>query len=70
LVASIGQPEGKTASALGDAQKLPDGGVFVGWGALPYISEFSPTGQLVYNAELAGGAVSYRAYLEAWHPPI
>ena len=27
-----------------------NGDLFVGWGALPYFSEFSPTGQLVFNA--------------------
>jgi len=28
---------------------------FVGWGALPYFSEFSPSGQLVFNAEFPSG---------------
>ena len=30
---------------------MPDGNLFVGWGALPYISEFSPSGALLFNAQ-------------------
>jgi hypothetical protein len=26
-------------------------GQFIGWGALPYFSEFSPPGQLEFNAQ-------------------
>ena len=35
---------------------------------LPYISEFSPSGQLLFNAELPAGLTSYRAYRLPWHP--
>jgi hypothetical protein len=45
-----------------------NGDLFVGWGALPYISEFSPSGQLLFNAELPAGLTSYRAYRLPWHP--
>ncbi len=41
------------ADSQGNEQLLPDGASFVGWGALPYISEFSPSGQLVFDARLA-----------------
>ena len=37
-------------------------------GALPCISEFSPSGQLLVNAELPAGLTSYRAYRLPWHP--
>jgi hypothetical protein len=40
--------------------------LFVGWGALPYISEFSPSGQLLFNAQLPAGVTSYRACRLTW----
>jgi hypothetical protein len=68
LVKSVNQPEGLSAGAEGNAQTTPDGDLFVGWGALPYISEFSPSGRLLFNAELPAGVSTYRAYLLPWHP--
>ena len=69
LIKSDDQPEGKVASLMGNAQTVPGGDLFVGWGALPYISEFSPSGKLLFNAELPTGVSTYRAYLLPWHPP-
>jgi hypothetical protein len=68
LVKSVDQPEGLVAPAEGNAQTTRDGDVFVGWGALPYISEFSPSGHLLFNAELPAGVSTYRAYLLPWPP--
>jgi hypothetical protein len=34
----------------------------VGWGALPYFSEFNPAGGLVFNAQFPTGVNTYRAY--------
>jgi hypothetical protein len=67
LVRSVKQPEGLLATAEGNAQTTGNGDLFVGWGLLPYISEFSPTGQLLFNAELPG-LTSYRAYRLPWNP--
>jgi hypothetical protein len=69
LIKSDDQPEGKVAQLMGNAQTTPGGGLFVGWGALPYISEFSPSGKLLFNAKLPTGVSTYRAYLLSWHPP-
>jgi hypothetical protein len=66
LIASDNQPEGLVAASQGNAQTTPDGNVFVGWGALPYFSEFSPSGQLLFNAEFPAGVNTYRAYLLPW----
>ena len=44
LVASDDQPEGLVAASQGNAQTTPRGGLFVGWGALPYFSEFDRRG--------------------------
>jgi len=54
------------ATSQGNVQVLPTGNVFVGWGAQPYMSEFSPTGELLFDAELASNYVSYRAYRIPW----
>ena len=45
---------------------LPNGNVFVGWGAEPYVSEFTADGRLVFDAQLAPDYVSYRAFRWAW----
>ena len=68
LVKSVDQPEGLVAPAEGNAQTTRDGDLFVGWGALPYISEFSPSGHLLFNAQLPAGVSTYRAYRLPWHP--
>jgi hypothetical protein len=68
LVKSFNQPEGRVASAEGNAQTLPNGDLFAGWGALPDVSQFSPAGRLLFNAELPAGVHTYRAYLLPWHP--
>jgi hypothetical protein len=68
LVKSVDQPEGLVAPAEGNAQTTRNGNLFVGWGALPYISEFSPSGRLLFNAEFPAGVYTYRAYLLPWHP--
>jgi Arylsulfotransferase (ASST) len=69
LVKSVKQPEGLVTTAEGNAQTTGNGELFVGWGVLPYISEFSPSGQLLFNAELPADVGTYRAYLLPWPPP-
>jgi Arylsulfotransferase (ASST) len=66
LVASDDQPEGLSAPSQGNAQTTTAGNLFVGWGALPYFSEFDRSGNLLFNAELPAGVNTYRAYLLPW----
>lgn len=66
LLASDNQPESLVAPSQGNAQTTRQGGLFVGWGALPYFSEFNRFGQLIFNAEFPAGVNSYRAYLLPW----
>jgi hypothetical protein len=66
LVRTDDQPELLSASSQGNAQTLPDGGVFVGWGSLPYISQFDASGALVFNARFPDGVNTYRAYRFSW----
>jgi hypothetical protein len=68
LVASDNQPEGLSAASQGNAQTTAEGNLFVGWGILPYVSEFDPQGNLIFNAELPAGVNTYRAYLQPWNP--
>jgi hypothetical protein len=66
LVASDDQPEGLSAASQGNVQTIRNGDLFVGWGILPYFSEFSPSGRLLFNAELPAGVNTYRAYRLPW----
>lgn len=66
LVASDNQPEGLSAPSQGNAQETPAGSLFVGWGSLPYFSEFDRFGDLVFNAEFPAGVNTYRAYRLPW----
>ena len=68
LVASDDQPEGLSAASQGNVQTTRNRDLFVGWGILPYISEFSPSGQLLFNAEFPAGVNTYRAYRLPWPP--
>jgi hypothetical protein len=66
LIASDDQPEGLSATSQGNAQTTDLGDLLVGWGSLPYISAFSPSGQLLFNAQFPAGVNTYRAYLQPW----
>jgi hypothetical protein len=67
LVQEIPNPHGSLTFAMGNMQLLPGGGWFVGWGTTPELSEFSPQGDLRFDASFVGGGFSYRAYRNTWH---
>jgi Arylsulfotransferase (ASST) len=58
------------SKAMGNAQMLPGGGMFVGWGTNPYFSEFDAEGRLVLDGKLLKGDPTYRAFIGDWegHP--
>jgi hypothetical protein len=68
LIKSFDQPEGLTAPSQGNQQVTGDGNSVVGWGSLPYFSEFAPDGTLLYNAQFPTGVNSYRVYQFPWNP--
>ena len=75
LVAQYKRSEDFDAAYMGDAQQLANGNVFVGWGSEPYFSEFSRSGRLLFDAQLPGPNLTYRASVEQWHglplsPPV
>ena len=55
-------------TAMGNLQTLPNGNILVGWGTDPAVTEFTPSGDPVYEAKLGG--ISYRALRHEWtaHP--
>jgi hypothetical protein len=55
-----------SSGSQGNIQQLTNGNMFVGWGAEPYFSEFSASGQLLFDGHLHGSYQSYRAYRFPW----
>jgi hypothetical protein len=66
LVRAYTHPKGLFADSQGNVQVLPNGNVLVGWGAQPYVSEFTAGGQLIFDSELARSYISYRAFRVPW----
>jgi hypothetical protein len=66
LVSSTEHPDGLSAGSQGNAQLLPGGHTFVGWGQLGRFSEFDSSGNLVWDGALPAGYDSYRAYRSPW----
>ena len=54
------------SDAMGSAQLLPDGRMFVGWGANPYFSEFAEDGKVLLDARITKRDPSFRAFLADW----
>jgi hypothetical protein len=50
----------------GNDQVLADGASLVGWGEEPYFTEFSPSGQILYEGHFPSPGQSYRAYRFPW----
>ncbi len=66
LVSQLVRPTRVLADSQGNAQELPNGDWFVGWGQVPDFSELSPTGALLFDAHFPAGAQSYRDFRFAW----
>jgi hypothetical protein len=60
------RPEPVLSHFLGNTQLLSTGGVFVGWGGSPYVTEFARAGAIVFDARLPHGGQSYRAFRFPW----
>jgi hypothetical protein len=70
LARSYVHPAGLAAANQGSMQVLPDGEVLVGWGNLPYFSQFAADGTLLLDGQFPVADQSYRAFTAAWtgHP--
>jgi hypothetical protein len=67
LVAEYEHPSAPLkAGSQGNVQSLASGNLFLGWGAEPWFSEFSSSGQLLFDARMPPADESYRAYRFPW----
>lgn len=64
LTQKFQHPELGQADAMGNAQRLANGNVFVGWGTAKRVTELSPAGEVLFDATLP--EVSYRGYRQLW----
>jgi hypothetical protein len=66
LVTQFTHPKPLSSASQGNIQGLPGGDYFVGWGPESYFSEFSPTGQLLFDVHMPSPDQSYRGYRFPW----
>jgi hypothetical protein len=66
LLRSYTHPTPLLAANQGSMQVLADGRVLVGWGNLPYFSEFTQDGTLIMDGQFPVSDQSYRAFTDAW----
>jgi hypothetical protein len=61
------KPNPLLSGTQGNVQALGDAGdIFVGWGSQGYFTQFAPDGTTVFDARIARGQDTYRAYRFPW----
>lgn len=60
LKQSLPHPDEVRTSSMGSVQRLPNGNVLVGWGSASRVSEFTASGELLFDAKLP--SASYRVF--------
>jgi hypothetical protein len=66
LVAQFTHGKGFDSAFLGSMEPLPSGNAVVGWGSLPYFSEFNRSGKLLLDAVWPTPDLSYRVLKSNW----
>jgi hypothetical protein len=66
LVGEYEHPKGLDSGSQGNMQHLENGDWFIGWGAEPYVSEFTPSGTMIFDAHMPAKTESYRSYRFLW----
>lgn len=66
LVAQYVHDKPLKSGSQGNVQLLENGNFFVGWGQVPYVSEYSSSGKVVFDARLPHATETYRAYRFPW----
>jgi hypothetical protein len=66
LVKQYQHPGRISAPNQGSTRVLPNGNVFVGWGAAPVFTEYTAGGQILFNGRLTKGKGNYRAIRAQW----
>jgi len=79
VIEQLKHPRPLQAGSQGDVQPMANGDWFVGWGQEPYFTEFSSSGQMLYDAHFVRSnekskIESYRTYkfpwsATPWYPP-
>jgi hypothetical protein len=65
--AEVHEPNHLLAGTQGNVQALDDqGAIFVGWGSQGYFTQFDGKGDTVFDARIARGQDTYRAYRFPW----
>jgi Arylsulfotransferase (ASST) len=54
------------AGSQGNMQALAGGDWMVGWGQSPYLTEFGPSGQVLFDAHMPSSYESYRVFRQSW----
>ena len=57
---------GISSGSQGNAEVMANGSTFVGWGEEPFMTEFGPSGQVLFSASFPAPGQSYRAYRFPW----
>jgi hypothetical protein len=60
------EPNPLRSGTQGNVQGLADGGIFVGWGSQGYFTQYDGDGDVVFDARIARGQDTYRAYRSPW----
>lgn len=67
LVSRYRHPEGLKASNQGSARLQENGNMVVGWGGIPRLTEFTPEGEIAFDALITDAEIgSYRAIKAQW----
>ena len=66
LIRAFPHPTPLVVNSMGNAQLLPGGGMMVGFGDQPYLTEFGPDGTVHLDAKFTGGGWNYRAFRDPW----
>lgn len=66
----ISDPEGRFSASHGNVGQLSNGNTWVGWGSIPFVSEYSATQEPVFRARLNEGVVeptiAYEVHKQPW----
>jgi hypothetical protein len=60
------KPDPLLSGTQGNVQALPGGHIFMGWGSQGYFTEFTADGKMLFDARIARGQDTYRAYRFPW----
>ncbi|MET0493981.1 MAG: arylsulfotransferase family protein [Actinoplanes sp.] len=66
FVKELLHPQKLSAPTQGSFRELADGGSFIGWGQMPYFTEYAPDGTVRLDGHVPLDNQSYRAYKAEW----